>query len=224
MNKFLASLTLIIALTCCSNVPETETGEIQTLKLLKKAFDSSSKNKQFIDARNLINREQIDAVNIPVLFVELASGQNGTLAPYPGQGVGQTWLGADGATVTLDRGILKASRGMGDDLMGSSSSMPPWSKINEKTEAYSRELLYITGNNQIAKRVFNCNIKNISSGELIKIWDINFKVDKFEETCFDERLKLKNTYHLDNQGIVRRSLQYHSATLGYILLERLDRS
>ena len=34
-----------------------------------------------MDARNLINREQIDAANIPVLFVELASGQNGTLTP-----------------------------------------------------------------------------------------------------------------------------------------------
>ena len=98
-----------------------ETGEIRTLQLLKKAFDSSNKPKRFMDARNLINREQIDAANMPVLFVELESGQNGTLTPYPGQGVGQTWLGADGATVTLNRGVLKASRGMGDDLMGSTS-------------------------------------------------------------------------------------------------------
>ena len=35
---------------------------------------------------------------------------------------------ADGATITLERGILKASRGMGNDLMGS-TSMLPWSKI-----------------------------------------------------------------------------------------------
>ena len=44
---------------------------------------SLDKPKRFIDARNLINREQIDAANTPVLFVELASGQNGTLTPYP---------------------------------------------------------------------------------------------------------------------------------------------
>ena len=112
MNKFLASLSFILILASCSNAPETETGEIRTLQLLKKAFDDSSKPKRFIDARNLIDRKQIDAANIPVLFVELASGQNGTLTPYPGQGVGQTWLGADGATITLERGILKASRGM----------------------------------------------------------------------------------------------------------------
>ena len=223
MNKFLTSLTLIVIIASCSNSPERETGEIETMQLLKKAFDSSNKHQQFINARNLINREQIDAANIPVLFVELASGQNGTLTPYPNQGIGQTWLGADGATITLDKGVLKASRGMGNDLMGSSSLIPPWSKIDQQTDNYSRELMYITGNNKIAKRVFSCHVKKTSSKKLIEVWDINFNVDKFEETCFDDSLIFKNSYQVDNQEIVRRSLQYHSDTLGYILLERLDR-
>ena len=223
MRKFFAGLAFILIFASCSNAPETETGEIRTLQLLKKAFDSSNKPRRFIDARNLINREQIDAANMPVLFVELASGQNGTLTPYPGQGVGQTWLGADGATITLERGILKASRGMGDDLMGSSSSMPSWARINKKTEDYSRELIHITGNNKISKLVFSCDIEKISSEELIKIWDINFKVAKFEEQCFNSSLTFKNVYHVDNQGIVRKSLQYHSETLGSILIKRLDR-
>ena len=223
MKKKFASLALLLILASCSNAPETETGEIRTLRLLKKAFDSSNKPKRFMDARNLINRGQIDAANMPVLFVELASGQNGTLTPYPGQGDGRTWLGADGATITLERGILKASRGMGDDLMGSSSSMPVWSNINKKTENYNREVNHITGNNRTSKRIFNCNIEKTSSGDLIKIWDINFKVDKFEESCSDGSITLTNTYQVDKQGIVRRSIQYHSETLDYILIERLDR-
>ena len=37
------------------------------------------------------------------------SGQNGTLTLYPGESFGQTWL-ADGATITLDRGIIKGSK------------------------------------------------------------------------------------------------------------------
>ena len=145
------------------------------------------------------------------------------MTPYPGQGVGQTWLGADGATITLEKGVLKASRGMGDDLMGSFSSIPPWSKINKKSENYSRELNHITGNNKISNRVFNCNIEKKSSEEYIKIWEVTFKVDKFEEICFDGSLTLKNTYQVDTQGTVRRSTQYHSETLGAILIERLDR-
>ncbi len=223
MKKKFASIILLIILASCSNSPDLETGEIKTLQLLKKAFDKSNKPKQIINARNLINRKQIDAANIPVLFVELASGQNGTLTPYPGQGIGQTWLGADGATITLEKGILKASRGMGDDLMGASSSMPIWTKINKKTQPYIRELAHITGNNKISKRVFNCNIEKTNSAEHIKIWDINFKVDKYEENCFNSNHKFKNIYHVDTQGIVRRSSQYHSDTLGSILLERLDR-
>ena len=223
MNKFLKSLAFILILASCSNAPETETGEIRTLQLLKKAFEDVNKPKRFTDARNLINREQIDAASMPVLFVELESGQNGTLTPYPGQGVGQTWLGADGATVTLNKGVLKASRGMGDDLMGSTSSMQAWSKISKQSETYRRELIHITGNNKIAKRVFSCQVKKTSSKELIEIWDINFKVAKFEEHCSNDKLEFKNVYHVDAQGIIRRSLQYHSDTLGYILLERLDR-
>ena len=223
MNKFLTGLSFILILASCSNAPETETGEIRTLQLLKKAFDQSNKPRGYIDARNLINREQIDAANIPVLFVELASGQNGTLTPYPGQGVGQTWLGADGATVTLEKGILKASRGMGDDLMGSSSSMPNWSKINKKTETYTRELAHISGNNKISKRVFTCDVEKTNSQEQIEIWDMNFKVAKFEENCSDSSFTFKNIYHVDSQGIVRKSSQYHSDTIGYILTERLDR-
>ena len=223
MIKFLSSLILIFILASCSNSPDMETGEIQTLKLLKKAYNSSNKPNRFIDARNLINREQIDALDIPILFVELASGQNGTLTPYPGQGVGQTWLGADGATITTEKGILKASRGMGDDLMGSSSSMPPWSKINKKTEPYSRELAHISGNNKILKRILSCNIEKTSSEEQIEIWGINFEVANFEEQCFNSSLKFKNTYQVDARGIVRRSLQYHSDTLGYITIERVDR-
>ena len=112
---------------------------------------------------------------------------------------------------------------MGDDLMGSSSSMPPWPKISYKSQIYKRELGHITGNNEIFKRVFSCDIKKTSSGDLVEIWDINFKVDKFDESCSNGIFKFKNTYQVDVRGIVRRSLQYHSDTLGSITIERLDR-
>ena len=223
MSKFLISLAVIIIFAACSNTPDMETGEIRTLQLLKKAFNESNNPQQFIDARKSINRKQIDAANVPVLFVELASGQNGTMTPYPGQGVGQTWLGADGATITLEIGILKASRGMGDDLMGSSFSMPPWQKISYKSQIYKRELGHITGDNEISHRFFSCDIKKTSSGDLVEIWDINFKVNKFEESCSNGSFTFNNTYQVDALGVVRRSSQYHSDTLGFIKIERLDR-
>ena len=101
-------LISILVLVSCSSTPELETGEIKTLAILDQALKQSNKAKRFIDSRLLLTRKQIDKAKLPVLFVELLSGQNGTLTPYPGQGIGQTWLGADGATITLERGILKA--------------------------------------------------------------------------------------------------------------------
>ena len=223
MNRFLLISVVISLLVSCSNTPDLETGEIKTLALVKQAFQQSNKPKRFIDARLLLNRKQIDKAKVPVLFVELPSGQNGTLTPYPGRGVGQTWLAADGATITMDRGVLKASRGMGNDLMGSASSMPSWFLINKKTETYRRELGYINGDNKIFAEVFSCDIEKINSGEFIKIWGIIFKVAQFEEQCLNSSLKFTNTYHVDTQGIVRRSSQYHSDTLGSVTMERLDR-
>lgn len=223
VNRCLIISVLISILASCSNTPELETGEIKILAILDQAFQQSSQQKQFVDSRLLLKRKQIDEAKVPVLFVELPSGQNGTLTPYPGQGIGQTWLGADGATITLDRGVLKASRGIGDDLMGSSSSMPSWSKIKGKTPAFKRELIYLNGNNKISKRIFKCNFEKIGKRKIIEIWEVKFTVTKFNENCASGGFKIKNTYYLDDQKIVRKSKQYHSDTVGYIVTERLDR-
>ena len=97
------------------------------------------------------------------------------------------------------------------------------SKIKYKKQIYSRELKYITGNNKILKLSLKCDIQKNSKKEIIKIWDINFKVFAFEENCRTSDRKFKNTYYVDTQSTVRRSSQYHSDTIGYINIERLDR-
>ncbi len=222
MKIFLISLILILTLASCANTPEIETGEIRTLQLLKQAFESSNKSKHFVDARTLLSRKQIDAAKTPVLFVELISGQNGTLTPYPGQGIGQTWLGADGATLTTDQGVLKASRGMGDDIMGSFSKMPKWSKIDYDMKIYSREISHLTGNNKINTRLFECKINKKRKKEVIEVWGLKFSVTKFTENCNNDGFEIENIYYVDNRNIVRKSFQYHSDTIGYITTERLD--
>ena len=107
--------------------------------------------------------------------------------------------------------------------MGATSEMPNWSSINKKTVTYNRQLTILDGNNKINKRFFSCDIKKYNNGELIKIWDINFKVRKYDENCFDEALIVKNTYYVDTSILLENHSQYHSDTLGYILLERFDR-
>ena len=207
----------------CSSNSELETGEIKTIELIKKAIDDLSQPKVFIDSKQLLSRDKIDSFKSPILYVELDSGQNGTLTLYPGQGVAQTWIGADGATITLDGGVLKASRGMGDDLMGSSSSMPPWVTIKNEEANYLRKLHYLTGNNKISLITWDCKIKKHNRKETLVVWEVKFTVTKYLENCLNNEKIITNIYYLDKKNIVRKSLQYHSETVGHILTERLDR-
>ena len=223
MTKLLSAFIVLSLLMACSNDPDLETGEIKTFQLIKTAFAQSNNKNIFVDSKKLINRKQIDAAGHPMLFVELETGQNGTLVPYPGQGIAKTWLGADGATITLERGIIKASRGMGDDVMGANSSMPNWGSIKKDSPTYNREIKFLDGNNQSKTDVLICAINKNNTKELIRIWEIDFLVTKYEENCNHNGASITNSYYVDDKEIVRRSFQYHGKTIGHLTTERLDR-
>ena len=99
MKTFLINLVLIFALTSCTNTSELETGEMKTLHM-QESFPGKNIQKHLLMPSLLVR--QIDEANIRTIC-EIKSGQNGTLTPYPGQGIGQTWLGADGVLYYVSR-------------------------------------------------------------------------------------------------------------------------
>ena len=130
MSRFLSISFALLFVCACSSNYQQKTGEIKALNLILNNLSEGKKDKIFPDSKLMISRRQIDQSEIAVLYVELENGQNGTLTPYPGLGVGQTWLGADGITITLEQqGVLKASRGMDSDIIGGKTSMPNWPNI-----------------------------------------------------------------------------------------------
>ena len=214
-------LIILQLFSACSNSPEYESGEIKTLNLIRQAFAKPKTEKIYLNAKAILNRDMIDKANTSVLYVELESGQNGTLTPYPEKGDGQTWIGADGATITFKQGVLKASRGMGNDLMGSYSTMPPWGKIG-KASSYVRELSMITGNNKLNNHFFECQMTKTYGTQTIDIFEKTFTTNYFIEDCKGLKSSFKNEYYVDEREIVRKSNQYHSNTIGYIKTERLE--
>jgi len=216
---------VIVAFTTlisCSNSSEFETGEIKAIKMLRETLIARNTPTILLDTRKVITRKKIDDAKIPVLFVELENGQNGTLTLYPGEGVGETWLGADGATITLHNGRIKATRGMRRDLMGSTSSVPTWSEIKNTSE-YSRQISYLGGDNQTYSKTFSCTMRKHNKQTSITIFDVPFDVQEYVETCMSNTDILENTYFVDPKNVVRRSKQYHGPALGYLLIERLER-
>jgi len=220
--KLVFSILFLLALSACGNSLELETGETKVLKLIKDKMDAPSGATAYIDARKLVSREILDGVGVPILFVEIDRGQNGTLSQYPGEGLGQTWLGVDGSTITLDNGLLKASRGMGDDLMGSEISLEiDWSDIEDIS--YERRMAYLRLDNKTLINEYTCTLTDMKRMEKINLFDADFSVNHFQETCRGAAGSFVNDYYIDTEGLVRNSRQYQGDKIGYMTIARLDR-
>ena len=220
--RVIFSVLSLMALSACGNSTELETGETKVLKIIKDKMDAPSGATAYIDARKLVSREILDGVGVPILFVEIDRGQNGTLSQYPGEGVGQTWLGVDGSTVTLDNGILKATRGMGDDLMGSEISLEiNWSELEEVS--YERRMVYLRLDNKTLINEYACTLAEMNSMETINLFDAEFSVNHVQETCRGAAGSFVNDYYIDTEGLVRNSRQYQGEKIGYMTIARLDK-
>ena len=221
--KLVFSILVLLALSACGNSPELETGETKVLKIIKDKMETPSGATAYIDARKLVSREILDSVGVPILFVEIDRGQNGTLSQYPGEGIGQTWLAVDGSTITLENGILKATRGMGDDLMGSEiSDEINW--IDLEDVSYERRMAYLRLDNKTLINEYSCTLAEMNSMETINLFDAEFSVKHVQETCLGAAGSFVNDYYIDTEGLVRNSRQYQGEKIGYMTIARLDRS
>ena len=133
----------------------------------------------------------------------------------------ENWIGRDGATVTLTNGVLSATRGLGDDIMGSRTSMPSWTEISTLAN-YKRAHSYLVQDNKIKVNEYDCEISKIADNQPLEIFEEVFTTTHFVEFCSGEEIEIKNEYYIDTQNIVRKSLQFHSPFIGYLIFERLD--
>jgi len=219
--RLIFSIFLLTALSACGNSTELETGETKVLKIIKDKLNAPSGATAYIDARKVVSRDIIDGVGVPILFVEIDRGQNGTMTQYPGVGVGQTWLGVDGSTVTLDNGLLKATRGIGDDLMGSEISHKiNWSDLEDIS--YERRMAYLRFDNKTLVNEYSCTITDMNSMETISLFDAEFSVNHVQETCRGATGSFVNDYYIDTEGLVRNSRQYQGDKIGHMSIARLD--
>ena len=217
-------ILLILFLSSCSNSVDMATGEIKILRSLERLLNQADQKRAIIDARNLLSRDKINQLKIPILFVELPTGQNGTLVMYPDQGVsGTTWIGADGATISLQDGLLLATRGLGHDLMGGEISIRiKWSEI-DKDIYFKRQLSYLDEGNVLNVDSYTCNMVKIKTDVVVKNFDFDFVTSHFEERCANSFYSFRNDYYVDKKDIVRRANFFHSRVIGNIYVERLDR-
>jgi hypothetical protein len=220
MRKSIYRALALLALCGCTQNIKNETSSFSIVSELSGALREAMSTPELVDTRKTVTRQIIESAGIPLLFIEKESGQNGTLALYPGSNTLETWLGADGATVSLNNGELVATRGLGNDLMG--SIVPRATTLKERLgNPYTKTMRFLTADDQNDDLILECTVRQFHKSEEIVIFEKSHEVLKYFETCKTENYALENLFWQNAEGLTIMSKQFHSPSVGQLLIMRL---
>lgn len=177
-----------------------------------------------VDINSLMNRDQLSAVKTPLLAARLTSaGTLATMVPVGRNGAVVTWQSGDQVSLSLDHGIIVATRGLGHDLMSADVSetrdvLAGQAQGTDYTLIHS----YLDGEYQVTFRAFRCR-KELATAMNIEIVQQSHSVTRIEESCFSDQGNIANTYWVGGDGTVWKSKQWVSPALGYMETELLVR-
>lgn len=143
----------------------------------------------------------------PLLQITLpAQGARATLKRVGGNGAVETWQSGDGVSVSLRRGVVVATRGLGFDLMGADASQTLTALSGGgQSGPYRHQMRYLTGDNHSTYLSASCTLTRVGG--------------RHEETCVTHRGRFTNLYFLDSAGQILRSRQWIATEIGYMVIE-----
>jgi hypothetical protein len=148
------------------------------------------------------------ALQGPALQVTLPARQARAVLSRSGvNGDVETWQAVDAVSVSFDRGVLVASRGLGHDLMGADAAGTLAALRGEGAEVYRRKMRYLDGQHHSFWLNAGCSIRRagIESG-----------LRRVDESCKTHAHSFTNRFWLDDAGRIRRARQWVSPEVGYL--------
>jgi len=180
-----------------------------------------------VDPRAVLNRAIINEAGVPLILVEnVTTGTASTLARVAVNGPNETWQVADDVTVTLSReGVLRATRGFGDDLMAADIEATRRALSGGQTGSTPRMHVYLTANVGEDRQGFSCAVER-GGRETVTIFSVTRTLTRLNETCTPQSSAgepFTNTYWVDGSGTAWASIQYLSDGVGSVRIEYLLR-
>lgn len=131
----------------------------------------------------------------------------------------QTWLSADGATITLERGFLIAAKGFGSGLAASDVQPSADQVLAGRTGQVDRFHSFLNGNDQIDLQAYRCEISRIGAEQIFQQGN-PVATQKLEERCHGVSQRFTNTYWL-RQGTsqIVQSSQWTGDFLGNLFIK-----
>lgn len=214
------TLVLIIALlgvTACGPLAQDQPS-VRVLEGIANAGSDFWEEKT--DPREVLTRETIDAApNDLLLFAPVNEDLASVFARTSMNSDLIAWVSDDGVSLTLRDGIVVATRGLGNDLMGADvGQVHRWLVSGGGRMVRVHE--YLNGEDQIIRREYACEIATLRS-ETIEIFQRKHQTRVISETCTGDAGGFRNLYWIDAEGMIWQSRQWVSARVGAVDIQIL---
>ena len=213
--KAIAVGVVVFGITACGSLTEEGTGsqvaELATGLVTGQGGDAAPTTLAVTEEQIFANPGQNMRVNIRDLDrwdTMVASAQNGGRV---------TWVDSENNTISLDNGIVVATRGLPRDLMGAEVSQV-WAAIRAGGGNAQRPHEFLTDGEQITQQLLQCRIVAQGSDTVRRLRQ-ELDSRRFEETCEGDGLQLTNIYWLNRDNLLLRSLQAISPDAGYLQID-----
>ena len=157
-------------------------------------------------AADLALRAALEADRQPIYRVSIANRSYASLmAPYGQNQNVTTWASTAYETVSLNNGILLATRGFGSDLM--SAIAPTLAQVSKPGAQFQRVYYYLDGADQSQHLSYNCTTAT-GPTETVTILAKTYPARQIIETCVGPAEEIINRYWFENSGKLRQSDQF----------------
>jgi len=166
-----------------------------------------------------LTRDMIEPIQVPLYLARLESrGAQGLLFPIGENGADVTWVTADHITVIIRDGVIRATRGLGEDLM--SASTPDSAEIAAAAGVTQREYYHIGPDEQTIRRKYTCDLHDLGAEDIVLLGQ-HYNAHHISESCHGAGQSFVNEYWFDAGGQMRKSVQWVSQTVGFLELQKL---
>ncbi len=131
----------------------------------------------------------------------------------------QTWLTADGATITLKQGMLTSAKGFGGGMEGSDVSQSVRLILGGGAGEVERFHSFLNGNSEIELHAYKCQITSLGS-ETVQLRGHPVSAEKRREQCYGVTERFTNVYWVrSSTGRIVQSSQWTGDFLGNMVIK-----
>jgi hypothetical protein len=165
-----------------------------------------------------MTRATLANIVTPVDLVTIeTSGAQGVIAKIGTNRGVETWSSVDKKTLSFRNGIILATRGLGGDLM--SAAVPARTQVTVPG-THNRRHVVLNGQDQPETLQFQCRTTAVGPDSVIVV-ERSYATQHYQETCSGPSGSFSNDYWAGIGGNLRKSRQWVSERVGFVVVEHL---